>query len=137
MRVAVNLSLEMRTQLAEFIMLPPLQPEYDTNGDLARQVYFNAALMNERSGLTNDNGELEAQQSVVRIVLFPLVVKKGNDVGEGDDEVVVCPAQVLIARPGKEKRVSRMMSGDRMSIDATKSVHSMAPSSMMDMSNMI
>lgn len=94
MRVAVNLSLEMRTQLAEFIMLPPLQPEYDTNGDLARQVYFNAALMNERSGLTNDNGELEAQQSIVRIVLFPLVVKKGNDVGEGDDEVVVCP------RPG-------------------------------------
>jgi hypothetical protein len=70
-------------------------------------------------------------------VLFPLVVKKGNDVGEGDDEVVVCPAQVLIARPGKDKRVSRMTSGDRMSIDATKSVHSMAPSSMMDVSNMI
>ncbi|OQE19745.1 hypothetical protein PENFLA_c018G08917 [Penicillium flavigenum] len=145
MRVAVNLSLEMRTQLAEFIMLPPLQPEYDTNGDLARQVYFNAALMNERSGLTNDNGELEAQQSIVRIVLFPLVVKKGNDVGEGDDEVVVCPAQVLIARPSKDKKVSRMMSGDRMSIDPTRSVHSIvqsithsvAPSSMMDMSNVI
>ncbi|CAI7640519.1 unnamed protein product [Penicillium glandicola] len=141
MRVAVTLSLEMRTQLAEFIMLPPLQPEYDTNGDLARQVYFNAALMNERSGLTNDNGELEAQQSIVRIVLFPLVVKKGNDVGEGDDEVVVCPAQVLIARPSKDKKVSRMMSGDRMSIDASKSVHSVthsvAPSSMMDMSNVI
>ncbi|CAG8919830.1 unnamed protein product [Penicillium nalgiovense] len=145
MRVAVNLSLEMRTQLAEFIMLPPLQPEYDTNGDLARQVYFNAALMNERSGLTNDNGELEAQQSIVRIVLFPLVVKKGNDVGEGDDEVVVCPAQVLVARPSKDKKVSRMMSGDRMSIDPTRSVHSIAqsiahsvaPSSMMDMSNVI
>ncbi|CDM26974.1 hypothetical protein CBS147339_3410 [Penicillium roqueforti] len=145
MRVAVNLSLEMRTQLAEFIMLPPLQPEYDTNGDLARQVYFNAALMNERSGLTNDNSELEAQQSIVRIVLFPLVVKKGNDVGEGDDEVVVCPAQVLIARPSKDKKVSKMMSGDRMSIDASKSVHSIvqsvthsvAPSSMMDMSNVI
>ncbi|KAJ6124786.1 hypothetical protein N7471_012103 [Penicillium samsonianum] len=145
MRVAVSLSLEMRTQLAEFIMLPPLQPEYDTNGDLARQVYFNAALMNERSGLTNDNGELEAQQSIVRIVLFPLVVKKGNDVGEGDDEVVVCPAQVLIARPSKDKKVSRMVSGDRMSIDPSRSVHSIAqsiahsvaPSSMMDMSNVI
>lgn len=145
MRVAVSLSLEMRTQLAEFIMLPPLQPEYDTNGDLARQVYFNAALMNERSGLTNDNGELEAQQSIVRIVLFPLVVKKGNDVGEGEDEEVVCPAQVLIARPNKDKKVSRMMSGDRMSIDPTRSVHSIAqsiahsvaPSSMMDMSNVI
>ncbi|KAJ5143171.1 uncharacterized protein N7515_001958 [Penicillium bovifimosum] len=141
MRVAVNLSLEMRTQLAEFIMLPPLQPEYDTNGDLARQVYFNAALMNERSGLTTDNTELEAQQSIVRIVLFPLVVKKGNDVGEGDDEEVVCPAQVLIARPNKDKKISRMLSGDRMSIDASKSVHSVAhsvaPSSMMDMSNVI
>lgn len=144
LRVAVNLALEMRTQLAEFIMLPPLQPEYDTNGDLARQVFFNASLMNERSGETTSNDELESSQSVVRIVLFPLVVKKGNDVGEGDDEEVVCPAQVLIARPGKDKRVSRMMSGDRMSLDASRSVHSVAPSiapsmapSTMDMSNVI
>ena len=141
LRVAVNLSLEMRTQLAEFIMLPPLQPEYDTNGDLARQVFFNASLMNERSGETSSNDDLESQQAVVRIVLFPLVVKKGNDVGEGDDEVVVCPAQVLVARPGKDKKVSRMMSGDRMSLDASKSVYSVAPSvapsSMMDTSNVI
>ncbi|KAJ5674944.1 uncharacterized protein N7477_004878 [Penicillium maclennaniae] len=140
LRVAVKLSLEMRTQLAEYIMLPPLQPEYDTNGDLARQVYFNASLMNERSGETSSNDELESQQAVVRIVLFPLVVKKGNDVGEGDDEVVVCPAQVLIARPGKDKRLSRMTSGDRMSIDGARSVHSVAPSiapSTMDMSNVI
>ncbi|KAJ5605958.1 hypothetical protein N7510_008739 [Penicillium lagena] len=136
LRVAVNLSLEMRTQLAEFIMLPPLQPEYDTNGDLARQVYFNASLMNERSGQTTSNEDLENQQAVVRIVLFPLVVKKGNDVGEGDDEVVVCPAQVLVARPGKDKKVVRMLSGDRMSMDASKSVYSVAPS-MMDTSNMI
>ncbi|KAJ5232712.1 hypothetical protein N7468_005668 [Penicillium chermesinum] len=134
LRIAVNLSLEMRTQLAEFIMLPPLQPEYDTNGDLARQVYFNASLMNERSGETTSNEELEAQQAVVRIVLFPLVVKKGDDVGEGDEEEVVCPAQVLVARPGKDKKISRMMSGDRMSFDASKSVHSVAPSTFtMDM----
>ncbi|KAJ5088001.1 hypothetical protein N7456_011617 [Penicillium angulare] len=135
LRVSVNLSLEMRTQLAEFIMLPPLQPEYDTNGDLARQVFFNASLMNERSGETSSNDELESEQAVVRIVLFPLVVKKGNDVGEGDDEVVVCPAQVLIARPGKDKKVSRMVSGDRMSLDhPNKSVHSIAPSTFtMDM----
>lgn len=136
LRVAVNLSLEMRTQLAEFIMLPPLQPEYDTNGDLARQVYFNASLMNERSGQTTSNEDLENQQAVVRIVLFPLVVKKGNDVGEGDDEVVVCPAQVLVARPGKDKKVVRTFSGDRMSMDASKSVYSVAPS-IMDTNNMI
>ncbi|GFF34085.1 hypothetical protein IFM58399_03754 [Aspergillus lentulus] len=137
LRVAVNLSIEMRTQLAEYIMLPPLQPEYDTNGDLARQVYFNASLMNERSGETTSNEELESQQAVVRVVLFPLVVKKGNDTGEGEDEVVVCPAQVLVARPDKDPRASKVFSSDRMSLDGTKSVHSVAPSSTMDISNVI
>ncbi|KAL3466297.1 hypothetical protein BJX64DRAFT_11957 [Aspergillus heterothallicus] len=142
LRVAVNLSIEMRTQLAEFIMLPPLQPEYDTNGDLARQVFFNASLMNERSGETTSNDELQAQNAVVRVVLFPLVVKKGNDAGEGDEEVVVCPAQVLVARPGKERRLTKMTSGDRMSVEASRSVHSIAPSTMdmsmnMSMSNVI
>ncbi|KAL8702004.1 MAG: hypothetical protein Q9224_000224, partial [Gallowayella concinna] len=35
--IAVDLSIEMRTQKFEYVMLPPLQPEYDTNGDLARK----------------------------------------------------------------------------------------------------
>jgi len=105
MKAAVDLSIEMRTQRAEYMMLPPLQPEYDANGDLASKVSFNAALMNERSGDTVSNEELEAQKAVVRIVLFPLVVKKGNDEGEGDDEIVVCPAQVLVAKPKKQVRV--------------------------------
>lgn len=135
LRVAVNLSIEMRTQLAEYIMLPPLQPEYDTNGDLARHVYFNASLMNERSGETTSNEALESQRATVRMVLFPLVVKKGNDTGDGEDEIVVCPAQVLVARPGKDKKMVRMISGDRMSLDAGRSVHSIAPPSTMDVSN--
>lgn len=97
MRVAVDLSIEMRTQRAEYMMLPPLQPEYDANGDLATKVTFNAALMNERSGNTLSNEELEAENAVVRIVLFPLVVKRGDDTGAGDEEIVVCPAQVLVA----------------------------------------
>lgn len=122
MHTAVDLSIEMRTQRAEYIMLPPLQPEYDTNGDLARKVYFNASLMNERSGETTSNEELERNKAVVRMVLFPLVVKKGDDNGVGDDEIVVCPAQVLIARPDKGKRAksSRVASGgsvgDRMMV---------------------
>ncbi len=137
MKCAVDLSVEMRTQRAEYIMLPPLQPEYDTNGDLVRKVYFNAAVMNERSGTTTSNEELDAQHVVVRIVLFPLVVKKGDDDGLGNEEIVVCPAQVLAAKPGKEKKVVRVLSGDRMSADqAAKSVLSFAPSSM-DMGNMI
>lgn len=107
---AVDLHIEMRTQRAEYVMLPPLQPEYDTNGDLARKVYFNAALMNERSGDTSSNDALEAQHAVVRMVLFPLVVKRGDDAGIGDEEIVVCPAQVLTAKPGKEKKTVRVMS---------------------------
>ena len=135
--VAVDLSIEMRTQRAEYIMLPPLQPEYDTNGDLARQVYFNPTLMNERSGTTSSNEELGAQQAVVRMVLFPLVVKRGDDDGVGSEEIVVCPAQVLIAkddeRRGSKKSV-RVMSAqsDRMEgiSNANQSVQSFAPSSM-------
>ncbi|EGE03664.1 hypothetical protein TEQG_02695 [Trichophyton equinum CBS 127.97] len=130
MRSAVDLSIKMRTQRAEYIMLPPLQPEYDTNGELLRKVYFNAALMNERSGETTSNEELEAQRAVVRMVLFPLVVKKGSDEGDGDEEIVVCPAQVLVARPPKERKSSKGLSADRQSIRSTQSFPSisMAPS---------
>ncbi|KAL5392799.1 hypothetical protein DPSP01_000498 [Paraphaeosphaeria sporulosa] len=128
MRLAVSLSIEMRTQRAEYIMLPPLQPEYDTNGDLVAKVTFNASLMNERSGQETSNDELEARNAIVKIVLFPLVVKKGDDFGEGDDEIVVCPAQVLVARPNN-KKVVRVMSG-AMSVDSRKrSSHSLAPTS--------
>lgn len=105
MKAAVDLSIEMRTQRAEYMMLPPLQPEYDANGDLASKVSFNAALMNERSGDTVSNEELEEAGAVVRVVLFPLVVKKGDDSGEGEEEIVVCPAQVLVAKPKKTVRV--------------------------------
>jgi len=138
MRLAVELSIEMRTQRAEYIMLPPLQPEYDTNGDLVAKVNFNASLMNERSGETTSNDQLEARQAIVKIVLFPLVVKKGDDFGEGEDEIVVCPAQVLVARPSN-KKVVRVMSG-AMSVNSKRSSASLAPeSSVMDLSgsNMI
>lgn len=100
-KVAVGLSIEMRTQRAQYMMLPPLQPEYDANGDLAREVSFNAALMNERSGDTVSNEELESRQAVVQVVLFPLVVKQGDDNGVGEEEIVVCPAQVLVATEKK------------------------------------
>ncbi|KAG9693818.1 hypothetical protein KCU95_g3451, partial [Aureobasidium melanogenum] len=116
LRVAVELSIEMRSQKAEYIMLPPLQPEYDTQGDLVRKVHFNAALMNERSGDYTSNDELERNQAVVKIVLFPLVVKKGDDFGEGEDEIVVCPAQVLVAGSKQGKKVVRVLSG-AMDID--------------------
>lgn len=127
--LAVNLAVEMRCQRAEYIMLPPLRPEYDTNGDLVQKVNFNASLMNERSGETNDNDELESRAAVVKIVLFPLVVKKGDDLGEGEDEIVVCPAQVLVAKPSTNKKVVRVVSGP-MDIDSPRrSMASIMPES--------
>jgi hypothetical protein len=125
MKLAVDLSIEMRTQRAEYIMLPPLRPEYDTNGDLVTKFMFNSAMMNERSGETSSNEDLEARQAVVKIVLFPLVVKKGDDNGDGDEEVVISPAQVLVAKPSTGKKVVRVLSG-AMDVDARKSQQSVA-----------
>jgi hypothetical protein len=151
MKTAVDLSIEMRTQRAEYTMLPPLQPGYDVKGDVKDKFVFNAALMNERSGQTTSNQEVEAQKAVVRMVLFPLVVKKGGgDEGEeegGEEEVVVCPAQVLVAREGGrdkdrdgggKKRANRAVTSDHMSIDqrSMQSNHSVAPSTL-DMGNVI
>ncbi|KAI9803838.1 MAG: hypothetical protein M1825_001718 [Sarcosagium campestre] len=142
MRTAVELSIEMRTQQSEYMMLPPLQPEYDGDGEVARKVSFNATLMNERgsgSGAGPSNEELEAQQAVVKMVLFPLVVRKGDDPGASDDEVVIYPAQVLVARAAKEKKVVRVVSGDMMAVDQqtnNRSSHSVAPSTL-DMGNVI
>lgn len=124
-RLAVDLSIEMRTQRAEYIMLPPLQPEYDSNGDLVRKMHFNAALMNERSGMYTSNEELEADHAVVKLVLFPPVVKKGDDLGEGAEEIVVCPAQVLVHNDGgKGRKVVRVMSGN-MDVDRRASRQSL------------
>lgn len=125
-REAVDLSVEMRTQRAEYMMLPPLQPEYDANGDLARTVTFNAQLMNERSGdKYTSNDDYESQGAVVRTVLFPLVVKKGDDLGRGDDEIVICPAQVLVATKTRHARMATPASdagGVPLSRGATPSV---------------
>jgi hypothetical protein len=121
--IAVDLSIQMRTQRPEYIMLPPLRPEHDEKGDLVARVTFNASLMNERSGETSSNEDLEAQEAIVKIVLFPLVVKKGDDNGEGEDEIIVCPAQVIVAKPQKGKKVVRVMSG-AIDMDPRKSVAS-------------
>lgn len=44
------------------------------------------------------------------------MVKKGDDGGEGEDEIVVCPAQVLVAGSKQGKKVVRVLSG-AMDID--------------------
>jgi hypothetical protein len=120
--MSVELSVQMRTQKPEYVILPPLRPEYNTNGDLTSKVPFSADLMNERSGDNSSNKELEARGATVKIVLFPVMVKKGNDDGEGEDEIVVCPAQVMVSEEkGKGKRVG-FDNMDAMTSFATESV---------------
>jgi len=84
-------------------MLPLPQPEYDRNGDLAKKVHFHSPLMEARGGNSVSNEELHAQQATVRLMLFPLVVKRGDDNGVGNEETVIFPAQVLVAAPGRIK----------------------------------
>jgi hypothetical protein len=95
---AVELSLQMRCEPAEYTMLPPLQPEYNAEGGLARKVMFNSALMSVRCGAYQENDPLESGTAVVRMVLFPLVVVDEEQKGPGDGDTVVFPAQVLLAR---------------------------------------
>jgi hypothetical protein len=128
MKLAVDLSIEMRTQKPEYVMLPPLKPKYDVNGDLEERVFFNAPLMTDRSGDANTSEELEARQAVVKLVLFPLVVKKGDDSGEGEEEVVVSTAQVVVNRPATGKKVVRVISGP-MDVDGRVSTNSFGPPS--------
>jgi hypothetical protein len=90
---AVDLSILMRTQLADYLMLPSPQPAYDDTGELVEMVTFNAALMAQPGG-EREAVDLEREGALVSVVLFPLVLKKGDD----DDEVVVFPAQVLVQR---------------------------------------
>ncbi|KAH8897255.1 hypothetical protein GQ53DRAFT_778405 [Thozetella sp. PMI_491] len=97
-RKAVTLSVEMRMQPAECTMPPPLQPDYNSDGELVATVAFNASLTNERGDRSASNEELGAEGAVVQMVLFPLVVRKGRNQGDGDDDVIVLPAQVLVNR---------------------------------------
>lgn len=101
--MAADLSIEMRTQRAEYSMLPPLKPEFDSAGEVVSKVEFKAITMNERSGTTSSNEALEEQRAAVRMVLFPLVVKRTDD----DEQIIVCPAQVLTAAGWKGKKTAR------------------------------
>jgi hypothetical protein len=87
-------------------MLPPLQPEYNDDGDLVEPFLFNAAMMREVSGdpAALAPHDLQATNAIVRTVLFPVVVKKGDDAGVGDEDTVVCLAEVLVARDGGRNR---------------------------------
>ena len=132
MKLAVDLSIEMRTQRTQYVMMPPLTPKYDTNGDLSDTYPFDANVMNERSGEFSSNRELQEQAAVVRLILFPLVVvKKDDDNTTPGEEFVICPAQVLISKSEKGKKVARSKGSVYSTVHSNRSaqsVKSMMPS---------
>lgn len=119
---AVDLSIEMRTQRAEYVMLPPLQPQYDAEGRPAATFPFDGATMTDAgNGSSETDAELEERAAVVRLVLFPLVVKKGDDYGLGDDKVVVSPAQVIVASDERHGHVAPSSDAGGASLAAGRS----------------
>lgn len=97
---AVQLAIEMRTQRAEYVMKRPPRPEYDDNGDVTNTVPFRASIMQNRGTEPASGQELEAEGATVKMILFPQVIRRGNEHGENyDTEVTVLPMQVLVNRP--------------------------------------
>lgn len=97
---AVQLAIEMRTQRAEYVMKRPPRPEYDDNGDVTNSIPFNASIMQNRGTEPASDKELEAEGATVKIILFPQVIRRGNEYGEDyDTEITVLPMQVLVNRP--------------------------------------
>lgn len=101
---AVQLSIEMRTQRAQYMVPAPPNPTYDNNGDNVSRVPFTVKTMTHRGpaadGSMPRDEELERERALVKLILFPLVVKIGTDSGENyDSERVVVPMTVLVTRP--------------------------------------
>ncbi|KAF8455782.1 hypothetical protein BDZ91DRAFT_627535, partial [Kalaharituber pfeilii] len=101
---AVQLSIEMRTQRAQYMVPPPPKPVYDNNGDNVSRVPFSTETMLNRdaagAGVTDE--ELEREKALVKMVVFPMVVRIGTQEGDGyDEEKVVAKMSVLVNRPGE------------------------------------
>jgi len=91
---AVTLAIEMRTQRAEYVMARAPRPEYDDNGEVANTIPFDYDTMN---CMTEDLGPHDT--ATVKLVLFPLVIRRGNEYGEDyDNQIIVHKMQVLVNR---------------------------------------
>ncbi|KAI5789763.1 hypothetical protein DFH27DRAFT_459826, partial [Peziza echinospora] len=100
---AVQLSIEMRTQRAQYMVPAPPNPEYDDDGDNVTTIPFNSKTMSiarVAADTTNSSipeEELEREPALVKLVMVPLVLRFGNNEGEDyEKETVVLPMQVLV-----------------------------------------
>ncbi|KAG0639027.1 hypothetical protein HOY80DRAFT_886942 [Tuber brumale] len=97
---AVSLAIDMRTQRAEYVMLRPPAPTYDENGDVNNTVPFISSRMANRGSDPATDAELEAEGATVKAILFPMVIRRGDEYGERyERESVVLKMQVLVNRP--------------------------------------
>lgn len=81
-------------------MKRPPQPEYDDNGDTTNVIPFIASVMQNRGTEPALDKELEVEGATVKLILFPHVIRRGNEYGENyNTEFTILPMQVLVNRP--------------------------------------
>jgi hypothetical protein len=116
---AVTLAVEMRTQRAEYVMKRAPWPEYDDHGEVSNTVFFRASQMHANNVPdSSDDHDLEAEHATVKCVLFPLIIRRGNEFGEEyESEHIVYPMQVLVNR-------AQLRSESRSSIRSSMSMSS-------------
>ncbi|TGZ78692.1 hypothetical protein EX30DRAFT_309732, partial [Ascodesmis nigricans] len=98
---AVTLSIEMRTQRAEYVMQRAPRPEYDDNGEVSNTIPYDPAKMHAVNAvdLGMSEQDLADEKALVKMVMFPAIICRGNELGEKyDNEVVVKRMQVLVNR---------------------------------------
>ncbi|KAF8544666.1 hypothetical protein BDD12DRAFT_723005, partial [Trichophaea hybrida] len=118
---AVTLAIEMRTQRAEYVMLRAPRPEYDDHGEVSNTVFFDSSRMRS-FGTENiiSDLDLERENASVKLVLFPLIIRRGNEYGEDYHvEEVVSKMVVIVNRP-------QLRSESRSSMRSSASMSSVA-----------
>ena len=92
---AVDFSMEMRTQPCEYTMKWPILSELEANREILTPILPTAIPVNQCSIVYSLDDKLSAQDAVSHMILFPLVVRKGDEAGYGEEESVIFPAQVI------------------------------------------
>lgn len=102
------------------------QPEYDENG-LAKEIPFKASIMQNCGSELASNETLEVEGATVKLILFPYVIRRGDEYGENYlTETTVIPMQVLVNRPqhrSKSSIKSAESAGLNRGEDSEKNTH--------------
>lgn len=111
-------------------MIPPFpEPVYDELGDNITRILFDPKSMVNRypaEGIRNE--DLQREGAIVKLVLFPLVIKMGSDTGERyDTESIVFPMHVMVTRPSEMKSSSSSRDPKREKLPRTNTARVETP----------